>query len=122
MLNKIKLYSLVNYFDVWGNDEDGYEVNNISFYCNNIPISDDTSQQDILDMLVKIGFLTTNNISLYEISDNADGFIEIFQADNLYPLCSLREHSPSNGSPYPTMSDKKIIKLLAGFYFNLLTI
>ena len=49
-------FRLVNYFDVWGNKKDGFEVNNM---CEQaiIDFDDWPSKDDILKTLKKIGFL-----------------------------------------------------------------
>ena len=32
-------YDLVDYFDVWGNEEDGFEVNNLAIVENDLLVS-----------------------------------------------------------------------------------
>jgi hypothetical protein len=46
---------VINYFDVWGNQKDGYQVNNM---CNEgeITVPKDASNRDVVDALKKMGF------------------------------------------------------------------
>lgn len=54
-------YRLINYFDVWGNEEDGYEVNDLCVEETDIFIADNSTDQEVLSLLVRIGFLTTDD-------------------------------------------------------------
>ena len=54
-------YRLINYFDVWGNAEVGYEVNDLCVEETGIFIADDSTDQEVLNLLVRIGFLTTDD-------------------------------------------------------------
>ena len=86
-----KYYDLVDYFDVWGNEEDGWEVNNQSVEADDIFISDDTTDEELLDYLKGIRYFN-QDVKLSDIYiDWGDGdFIEIFKADDMMPICSLR--------------------------------
>lgn len=55
-------YSLINYFDVWGNAKDGWEVNNLCTEKTGITITDDATDKEILDYLVHVGFLATSDM------------------------------------------------------------
>lgn len=63
-------YTLYNYFDVWGNEIDGYEVNNWEILFDDWYITGDATKQDILDYLYDNGYLTTNNLSQVDISED----------------------------------------------------
>lgn len=82
-------YELINYFDVWGNEVDGYEVNNQCVEARDIQIADDATDDDIINYLQLAGYLNTNETSLFEVEDNGD-FIEIFAKETIMPLYSLR--------------------------------
>ena len=79
-------YTLINYFDVWGNSDDGYEVNNL---CNegNLDIVNDTND-DILQALKDFGFINdwvkTSDIDIW----NNGYMIELFALNGL-PICRL---------------------------------
>ena len=80
-----KRYELVNYFDVWGNEEEGYEVND-SCIEDNLEIADDMSDSDIVDLLCELGYLTTTDGVI--ASNTGDGW-EI-ETENGMPLYGLR--------------------------------
>ena len=84
-------YTLINYFDVWGNEVDGYEVNNQCVEAEDIVIADDATNNDIINYLQLAGYLNTNDASLFEVEDNGD-FIEIFAKKTMMPLYSLRRN------------------------------
>ena len=80
-------YSLIDYFDVWGNDIDGYEVNDQVIIKRGLQIPDLDSE--LLTMLVDMNYLKSFDTSLYEVISNDENLIEIFTADNNYPLYAL---------------------------------
>lgn len=82
-------YNLINYFDVWGNEEEGYEVNNLCVEERDIVITDDATDKDILEFLVAIGFLNTSDESKVYLQDYGYGMIEIYQKEHNYPLGRL---------------------------------
>ena len=83
-------YTLVNYFDVWGNEKEGYEINNLCNEVEGITITEDATEKDILKYLVQIGFLITSDRRKVRI-DTADGdMMEIYAVKNNYPIGSLR--------------------------------
>ena len=87
-----RYFDLIDYFDVWGNEEDGWEVNNQAVVENKIWISDDTTDEELFNYLRD----TIEFFSRYaEFSDvivewDDPYFIEIFRAEDMMPLCSLR--------------------------------
>ena len=81
-------YTLINYTDVWGNEKDGWEINDVSREFNDLHIEKDATDKDILEYLKTIGFLTTSDmrkVKLYSIGDS----IEIVQVRGSYPLGCL---------------------------------
>jgi hypothetical protein len=78
-------YTVINYFDVWGNEIDGYEVNN---QCEqgSIIIPDDVKDFDIVIMMKDLGYLSSaEGVS---ISNTGDGY-ELEDAYNAFPLYGL---------------------------------
>lgn len=74
-------YRLIDYFDVWGDAETGFEVNNLCEVFNDLIISDNATDAEILDYLVKIGYLTTTEgiiivdyFPILEIERESDGY------------------------------------------------
>ena len=81
-------YSLIDYFDVWGNEEDGFYVNNQWVVHENIQIDDDADHRDIRDLLHKMGFLATNDASKIAVEEKGE-LIEIYARENMFPLMGL---------------------------------
>ena len=87
---KASRYKLINYFDVWGNEEDGWEVNNQCVEFDDIFITEEATDQDLLDYLYKVEFFNTKDADKFYIEDSGD-FIEFFEKETMKPLCSLRK-------------------------------
>lgn len=85
---KPKKYDVLT-LDVWGNEEDGFEVNNAS-RAGSITIPAMSNEEDILKLLKNDGYLESsvrpNHISIESSDDN---FIEINAAKNGEPLLQL---------------------------------
>lgn len=84
----VNKYRLVNYFDVWGNEEDGYEVNDSCVEFDDLMITDDAEDKDIINYLIEIGFLIEAAREKVDVNNSFD-WIEIEQKDTGYPLCRL---------------------------------
>ena len=84
-------YKIVNYFDVWGNEDDGWEVNDLC-YSGEIELSEDFKNDEILEELKDVGFLRDDvTMDMLEIDWSDEYFIEIFQADNYRPICRIEK-------------------------------
>lgn len=83
------MYKLIDYYDVLGNEEDGYEVNNLNTVVTGIEITDDATDTDIINYLKSINFLsekaTTETVEL----DGDDFYIELTEKETGYPLGRL---------------------------------
>lgn len=86
-MSNVKQYTLRNYFDVWGNAKEGWEVNNSCIEFNDLNITDDATEKDILKYLVQIGFLVTSDRRKVRIdmATYADA-MEIYQVKGRKPL------------------------------------
>lgn len=85
----MRTYTLINYFDVWGDEEGGWTVNDCCSEADDIQIADDATEQDIIDYLYNIEFFKTNDIEKFEVEFLGD-WIEIYEKETMKPLCSLR--------------------------------
>ena len=85
----MKTYKLINYFDVWGNEEDGFEVNNCCAEFDDLIIAESAIDNDIIDYLYNIGFLNNNDYTKFTVESFDADFIEIFASENMYPICRL---------------------------------
>ena len=82
-------YRLIDYFDVWGNEQDGYDVNNLACILTGITITDDSTDKDIINYLYSIHYLNTNDIDKFDVYDDGD-MIEI-SLKNGFPVCRLEK-------------------------------
>lgn len=81
-------YKVVDYFDVWGNEEDGFEVNNLC-EVGEIQLKDYTNYHEMFQALIDIGFLT----DLFEI----DELISKFDIWNDYSFIEF--HTKEDNKP-----------------------
>lgn len=82
-------YVLWDYFDVWGNEEEGWTVNNQTVLYEGLSIEDDATETDLLKMLKGIGYLTTDDPTKIVVDFSDPDVIFISTAEG-YPLCELR--------------------------------
>lgn len=81
-------YTLINYFDVVGNLRDGYEVNNQCVECNDLYLSDDCTNKDILTYLYEHKYLTTCDMRRVGV-DNYGELLEVYDKRGHFPLYGL---------------------------------
>lgn len=86
---KVNSYTLIDYYDVWGNAEDGYEVNDSMIAFTDLNISEDATDEDIIDYLISINYLAPQAKEECELENNGEWMEITRKADN-YPVCSLR--------------------------------
>ena len=76
--------------DVWGNEKDGWDVNNVYKYCDDLVIADDADEHDIMQALKRMGLLKKAcQLRWLDIDWCDDTMIEINQAKNGYPLFQI---------------------------------
>jgi len=86
------MWTLVDYFDVWGNEEDGWEVNNLSTEFDDLYIDPESTDEEIVAFLKDIGYFNRDvQVSDLEIWDDGD-IIEFFKADDGMPICRLQRN------------------------------
>ena len=83
-------YELINYFDVWGNAKDGWEINNLCVEFDDLYLLNGLTDKEILNSLVTAGFLTTSDMRRFNVYWSGE-MIEIFEKRGNKPLCALRE-------------------------------
>lgn len=86
---KVNHYKLIDYFDVWGNTTDGWEVNDLTTVEGDIVISEDTSDEEIIDFLVRIEYLKPEARELVHLESYDNEMIEIVQTKDDYPIGRL---------------------------------
>ena len=85
-------YTLVDYYDVWKNEEGFYTVNDVMKYNKYISIPENASDTEIIQALINKHYLT-GKVNDYRIEASDDMFIEIFQNVNDMPLCALEKEA-----------------------------
>lgn len=81
-------YELVNYFDVWGNKREGYEVNNL---CKEgqLDLPENATYKDIIQAIKAFGFFKkTVRTNMVDISNDFE-MIEIDERRTGKPVCRL---------------------------------
>lgn len=83
-------FELINH-DVWGNDEEGYQVND-SWKIGEIEINSvDCDNEEIVEALKEFGFLKDSvTVEDIEVEGETEYSLYINEADTLKPLCELR--------------------------------
>lgn len=80
---------VINYFDVWGNAKDGFEVNNM---CSEgeWDIEEPRTNKDVLQFLKRIGFLK-NHVRMNMINF-IDAYCDHWEIEDKKgrPICSVR--------------------------------
>ena len=80
---------LINYFDVWGNEKDGWEVNNQCIEWDDVWTSD-LSNKTLLNILKNTDFLQKNvRINQVDFEWVGPECCEVSVRRNHYPLCRL---------------------------------
>ena len=86
---KVNHYKLIDYFDVWGNATDGWEVNDLTTVEEDIVIAEDSTDEEIIDFLVRIDYLKPEAKELVYLESYDNEMIEIVQTKDDYPLGRL---------------------------------
>jgi hypothetical protein len=89
MIYMADTYKLVNYFDVWRDEEDGWQVNNLCHEEGEIVLNNYTSDNEIVVKLIDFGFLKTGTSPKDIVIWNEYEMIKLFDASNDLPLCRL---------------------------------
>ena len=87
-------YRVCNYTDIWGNAEDGYEVNNQCYEDTGLFLVNDIEDQLIIDMMIELGYLKDTAIAGVNVNVcNMGDRIEIEESDGrpLYGLEMVEE-------------------------------
>lgn len=85
-------YTLIDYYDVLDNAEDGWEVNNSCEVCNDIIVSDEASQDDIIEYLINSGYLKLDAKGKVEIDDAYIDMFDIVKKETGMPIYGFRKN------------------------------
>ena len=92
---KVCSYRLINYFDVWGNCKDGWEINNQCVEMEDLNLTEDATNKDICEYLKKTGYLKTSDMRRLAVIDYGD-YIEICERKGMKPLFGLHLNYEGN--------------------------
>ena len=81
-------YTLINYFDNWKDEEDSWIVNNAYVEADDVVITDDATDEDIINYLYQNEYVKVSEPDCYCIENDGD-FIEIFDSNTMEPLFGL---------------------------------
>lgn len=81
--------TIVNYFDVWGNKNDGWEVNNLCQENERLELTDLFTKEHILKELKRVGFLKKTVRQNMVIIEDLFPFYEISQRKDFMPVCRV---------------------------------
>lgn len=83
------VWSLVDYFDVVGNEENGWEVNNLAVVEEEIYLDEEISEAELLKFLKRIGWMKKHvRLNMVEF-EWSDGIVEISERKSSRPLGRL---------------------------------
>ena len=93
---------LINHYDVWGNQKEGYEVNDSSITGIVITVEDTDTDKDIINKLIDEGFFTPQvynskkTIKVKVELENLGEDIEIIEKKTGKPIASLASNEYYN--------------------------
>ena len=78
-------------YDIWGNEKDGYQVNNVFAEDIYIEVTDKTSDKDIIQQAKKKGFLNKHiKDSSFDIEGEDDFTLYVTYTPKCMPIFELR--------------------------------
>lgn len=86
-INKARRYTLINYFDIYW-DGESWVVNNQCIEFDDLYITNDVTDKEILTYLTEQRYLATNDMRKVRIEDLGDG-MEVYQVKGHMPLFGI---------------------------------
>ena len=81
-------YTVHDYFDVWASEDGGWAVNDQLILNRDFIVSTNDSDKEILESLVKAGYLATSDMRRLVVRENGE-IIEVYQKKDMIPLLGL---------------------------------
>ena len=85
-MQKYELYT----YDVWGNDDDGYEVNNVFSTGDFLELSGNESDSEIMEKLIDAGFANENAKGKISFEGESEYTLYASWECNMKPAFELR--------------------------------
>lgn len=98
MKKKFRNYEVIG-FDVWGNEKDGYEVNDAYHTGDYVTLPLEASDADIIRAVKQAGQVRSNFRTKSFRIDGEPEFALYIEHDRLGPVCELRLCSDDDGPP-----------------------
>ena len=90
-MEKTMKFQVVDYYDVWGNETDGWDVNGISREDCYIVLVFDNTDDEVVEKLIEVGYLCSDAIDHVNIDWLDDTMIELTVKENGFPLGRLEK-------------------------------
>ena len=81
------MWKLIDYYDIWTDEEGNAGVNDVREF--DITLSENPTDQEILNALYNMEYLKTNDMSKFMIVWQDDNWCEISTADEDMPICRV---------------------------------
>lgn len=81
-------YTVYEYFDVWKTSNNMYEINNQCMLFDDLYLSSDCTDKEILEYFYSNGYLSTCDMRKVKI-DNYGDYMEIYAVKDRYPLYGI---------------------------------
>lgn len=91
MESELMKFQLVDYYDVWGNEVEGWDVNGISREDVYINLVFDNTDVEVIEKLVEVGYLKANAVDRVNVDWLDDTMIELTVKENGFPLGKLEK-------------------------------
>lgn len=86
---KMTTYRLIDYFDVYEEEEGCWSVNDLCVIDENVELPNDITDSALVQYLYNRNLVEFNDPDLYAIEGDGDFYIEVFQAEQMIPMYRL---------------------------------
>ena len=91
MKDELMKFQVVDYYDVWGNETDGWDVNGVSREDCYIDLVFDNTDDEIIEKLVEVRYLNADAVDHVNVDWLDDTMIELTVKENGFPVGRLEK-------------------------------
>lgn len=91
MESELMKFQVVDYYDVWGNETDGWDVNGVSREDYYIDLVFDNTDDEIIEKLVEVRYLSVDAVDHVNVDWLDDTMIELTVKEDGFPLGRLEK-------------------------------
>ena len=84
-------FQLVDYYDVWGNEAEGWDINGISREDVYVNLVFDNTDDEVIEKLIEVGYLNADAVDDVNVDWLDDTMIELTAKENGFPLGRLEK-------------------------------